>query len=170
MLQHNLNYLSEVGVGVNLAFGMFSGMRDTLSNYLNVLINKKFNKIQACLFEVSNAVKSDVAAKVESIKTQHEKTGKIINNIMVGLAIICIIVFFYILVDTALNPDREINDIRALLSLGLVIGPFMLCAIIHLVSCHISYKNLNEILLPYIGFAAISAELKAKIDPAIPTD
>ena len=167
---HNLNYLSEVGVGVNLAFGMFSGMRDNLFKLFDNLMGKERDKVQARLNETGNGNgKSGVAVRLDDISTAYQKYGKYITNSMVVFAISCIPILFYVLVKSALNPDKKIDDIYAYVCLFFVAGPFALCAIFHMISSIIAYVMLKIRLYRYKAYAVVVTEINSDIEPTKPT-
>lgn len=166
---HDLNYLSEVGVGLNLAFGMFSGMRENLFNIFDKQTNREWLKIKAILSEVGNG-SLDISRKLNEVSDKYNKYGELITNHMAAFAIGCIPVFFYILVRSALNPDKLLNDSKVYVCLFFATGPFVLCTFLHIASTVVAFWKFKKIFDRYKVYVDVSVEMKSSIVPTTPTE
>lgn len=164
MLMSSVNSLVEVGIGINLAFGAFKGMRDSLYNVFVELLKTEVDTIQARLNETPNGENciSAVAIKAEDISNNYSDSGRNYTNKIVILALISATLLTGFLALSAIMPNQEISNWLIWPCLLFVVGPFSIAAFAQFVLYRIARRALSHRLLPYKNYVDVSEEISPR--------
>lgn len=166
MQMSSVNSLAEVGIGINLAYGAFKGMREGLYNSYVEALKTKVDTIQARLNEIVNGNgRSGFAVKTEDISNNYSDAGRNLTNKMVIFALASAIILTCFLAQSAITPCKEIPDWTIYFFLFFSGGPLCISAVAQYVLYNKACRYLDKRLLPYINFVDVSDE----IDPKPPT-
>lgn len=103
----DLNSLAEVGVALNLAFGLIKGVRGRFSSLFSASINVKTDAIRTKIAEspIGNGINpSGIAVRVEDISQNFEKRTSLLENCMVVFSFLIAVSLTYFLLRSAITP------------------------------------------------------------------
>lgn len=166
-----MNSLAEVGVGVNLAFGLIRGLRESLLVVFNNKLQTQVSKIQANLNECvgSNGDSSAIAVRVDDIKQSYSVWGQRLTGIMVVVALLSTLCLVWFLCESAKDSQRVVSTQWAYVALAFTVGPIVLAAIIQSALYLIARIRLWRRLDRYDNFLAVAKGSEIIINPKTPT-
>ena len=166
MQMSSMNSLVEVGVGINLAFGAFKGMRDGLYNYfVNSLETNDFITQAQVNEGVNGGIRAGIADINQNIRIIYSEQSEFYNKIMVVIALLCASLLLVFLVISSIYPNSLISDKMVYPCLAVVVGPLLIAAITQLFLYTSAERTKTQKLLPYKHYLLVS-EL---INPTPPT-
>lgn len=132
MEMNALNSLAEVGVGLNLAFGLIQNVRRVLMGLLVAQVTKKVSSIKAILSEaviLNGHNPAKTAVKIDDIEQRFCNWSKNAEWFFVALAFLVAISLICFLFEAAISPDKEISSVWAIVTLVILLAPIMLSAL-----------------------------------------
>lgn len=164
-----MNSLAEVGIGINLAFGAFQGMRAGLYAAWNKRIEVKSDTVQAQLNEVTRANVSFLAVLTEDIKRDYADLSQWSTKLMVFCAFVCAICLFALLAWSALDPNHVIADEKVWMCAFLAAGPLALAALFQFALFSFASFRFDRALKKIENFLEVEGAIKAEVRPDPPT-
>jgi len=164
-----VNSLAEVGIGINLAFGAFQGMRAGLYAAWNQRIEVKSDTVQAKLNEVTKENVSYLAVLTEDIKRGYADLSQWSTKLMVFLAFVCASGLFVSLVRSALQPNLEVAPKEVYVCALLAVGPLALAAFCQFSLFSIASFRFDRALRKVENYLEVEGAIKAEVRPNTPT-
>lgn len=145
----SLNSLAEVGVGVNLAFGLVTTIREHFSHLFERMITNKKDSIKTILNEVKNRSNgglspSSFAIKLDDIAQRYRTTSVWTERILVFLAFFIAFALTYFLFEAALEPQKEIAWWWAIVAILLVWAPLLLSSLVHAIAYLLARRSMGK--------------------------
>lgn len=161
----SMNSLVEVGIGINLAFGAFKGMRDGLYNYFVDSLETNDFITQAQVNEgVNGGIRAGIAAITQDIRVIYSEQSEFYNKIMVVIALLCASLLLVFLAISSIYPNYIISDGMVYPCLAAVVGPLLVAAITQLILYTSAERTKTQRLLPYKHYLLVSE----MINPTLP--
>lgn len=163
---NSMNSLAEVGVGINLAYGLLKGLRDGLSNLFEANLKIKVQTLKADLNDVQDGdTASNAAIKAEDIRQMYSNFAGKLTTVFVLLAVLSAISLVFFLVESSLTPDKVVDSVWVFVAVLCAIGSMVFASLFHLMLYGGVRIALWWKLKDYEAYARIKHESNAKISP-----
>lgn len=108
----SMTSLAEVGVGLNLAFGLIKGVRERLSGLLRPRLERAKDSVVAALTECMklDVDRSRIGVQVSDIEQAFQDRSNFVERVGVVLAFSVAVGLVYFLYEAALEPVRAVSD------------------------------------------------------------
>lgn len=157
----SMNSLAEVGVGINLAFSLISGIRDSFFKVFDKHLDTRVSTIQTILNDMAKTKDgvSSIAVKVEDIKQRYSKTGQIVTNIMVIASLLAALSLIWFLCESAICSSRDVSPKYAYLALCFAIGPIIFAGIFQVAMYYTARFFLELRLKKYNNYIEVATDI-----------
>jgi hypothetical protein len=164
-----LNSLSEVGVGLNLAFGLIGGVRERLISLLKSKFEKKLDVIKTTIQDspaYSEGTSRHVIVTAADLQERFSRVSDSAVEFFVVVAFVVSMGLIIFLSMSAQHPTAPISDRWAWIVLALVILPLVGSSVFQGVCYAVASRSLRKIERNVSGVAGLVSN--ASVCPAPP--